>query len=522
MTHDSDNDELDELREKRKQELVAKATDDYVEGHGNEMQLEEDLEGALTADAGGSTTMGRNDGLRYSIAQALGENIGGNRDYYDVFNWDKDPDVDAYYSMALRNPFGYAVTFLPSMTSWRDPPKIVDQADTDNETDFEDELSTLEDDLGLWNGAKRADKLCGIGKYGALILQYDDIDDVDSWSQEVSNPDNLIGLRPVSRRSITQITLGGASSERWGKPVEYTIDLSDENDSVEVKGPDEIEIHHSRVIHIPSDQLLDDEVRGVERQAPVYNNLVDIEKAMGSAGELAYRASAWGININIDPDFKLDDPNELRNHARRWYYGLEPILQTEGAADVENLGGENIDPNPIIQANVKGISAAKGMPQSVLVGNETGERATTEDLKEWYGKIQERREEFVEPRIVRALIDRLQEHDILPEPQGDGYDVEWKPLAEMDEKERSEIQNNRAQMLKTWGEAVTPLSREQEADYLDSGDVPSDVPEVADEVAEMQGQEEIAAGARDVEEMAAEYGAGTVAATDGGEEVDDE
>ncbi|QRG24114.1 anti-CBASS protein Acb1 family protein [Halorubrum coriense] len=478
--------------------------------------------------------------MREALQNQFGENIDaeGVNDYYDVFDWDPNPTATDYYAMALRNPYAYAVTFLPSMTSWRDPPRIVDDAEAgENETAFESDVDDLLRDHDLWSYASRADMLAGIGTFGVLVLEFDDVeqDDVgdgdpkEGFGAEVNGATGLQGLRPYSRESIEEVKLGGPGSGRWGEPIRYELDLSDENDeefAIDEGGPDSMWVHHSRVIHIHSDQLLDDEVRGIPRQQPVYNNLVDIEKTLGSAGELAYRASAWGININIAPEFDVEDNGEkMREHLARWQSGLENVLRTHGADDVKSLGGEDIDPQPVIDPNVEAISAQTGIPQSVLKGNETGERATTQDLKEWYGKIQERREQFVTPTIVRELIDRLIEYSVVSPPSnGAGsYSVEWTPLHELSQKDQAEIQHTRAQALKKWtgGMPEAMLTRQQQAEYIEDGILPSEFDEAPDDAAALEEASAAADGARDVEEMTAKYGTGEEAVADGGE-VDDE
>lgn len=480
--------------------------------------------------------------MRQVLADQLGENVDaeGVNDYYDVFDWDPNPTATDYYAMALRNPYAFAVTFLPAMTAWRDAPRIVDDGEAaDGQTEFEADLQEHARELDLWHYGARADMLAGIGTFGILVLEFDDIEqgqvgdggEDDGFASAVDNPTSLQGLRPYSRESVEDVRLGGPGSGRWGQPVEYQIDLGDENDEefgIEREGPDTMWVHHSRVIHIHSDQLLDDEIRGIPRQQPVYNNLIDIEKTLGSAGELAYRASAWGININIDKDFDIEQGgDQLREHLARWQSGLENVLRTHGADQVQSLGGEDIDPSLVTDPNIEAISAQTGIPQSVLKGNETGERATTQDLKEWYGKVQERREEFVAPTIVRALIDRLVEYNIISPPQ-DGpsaYSVEWESLHEMSAKDEAEIQHTRAQALNEWtgGMPEAMLTREQQAEYIEDGVLPSEFDEVPDDVEALEATDATAGDARSVEEMTADYDGGDQAAVpDGGEAVDDE
>ncbi|WEL29863.1 anti-CBASS protein Acb1 family protein [Haloferax volcanii] len=505
----------------------AGATDDVEEATGEATAGDQSLE--LTAAEQFDRTM------RQTLAAVLGQNIPGGDDgafsYYEVFDWDKNPGVDQFYALALRNPYAFAVTFLPPKTTWRDGPEIVDDGEAaDGQTAFESKVKEIVREQKLWHYAKRADKLAGIGQYGVLVLQFDDIGqgDVgnggkkDGFGSPVTSATTLKGLRPFSEKSVDQIETGGPTSTRWGKPIRYKLDLSDEDDSegdeTEIDGnePDSMWVHHTRVIHIPSDELLDDEIRGVPRQQPVYNNLIDIERALGSAGQLAYRAAAWGININIDKDFDIDDGGDkLKEHLHRWEVGLENILRTHGASDVQSLGGEEIDPSNITDPNIEALSAQAGIPQSVLKGNETGERATTQDLKEWYGKIAERREEFVGPIIVRELIERLRTVGILPDPQGDGYDVDWPPLEEPSESDIAEMQGTRAETLER--QVDLGFTRQQRVEYVRDGTIPTEVQAVAGDVAELEDAEAQASAARSVDEITTEY----EAVADGGVSEDE-
>lgn len=453
--------------------------------------------------------------IRMALADSLGEQR-GDEDTYDVFNYDRDPGIDDYYASFLRSRYGGPIVEAPAATAWRNAPDVSDakerEAD-DNDTAFEEELERLDSEHRLWNYGKRVDVLAGIGEYGVLVLELADIDSPEGFATEAEAVEQggLTGLRPYSQKSILDIDTGGPGSGRWGEPVRYKLDLGDEDDDndADADGPSDMWVHHSRVIHVPSDGLLDDEVRGRPRQEGVWNTLTDIEKTMGSAAELAYRASAWGLAINIAKDFDLEDGGEeLRENLQRWYHGLEPILRTQGAEDIQNLGGADIDPSPIVDPNIEALSAQTGIPQSVLKGNETGERATTQDLKEWYGKIQERREQFVTPSIVRELVQRLIDLGILPPPAGEEFDVEWPPLAETSEKEIAEIRLNRSKAAKNLSGVMPSFGTKEWAEFVDTGDFP-DLPDEVEQEAPIQ--------AATVDDLQPD---GQLAVTDGGESDD--
>lgn len=419
--------------------------------------------------------------MRMMLAAHLGGQIGGDKDLYDVVGWDKNPTVQDYYASYLRNPYAGPVVEAAPETCWRDPPRIEDNADKDNDTSFEKDVDELVREHRLWHYCKRLDILSGIGEYGVLVLELSDTESPDDFETEVSTDTDdgleLLGLRPFSQESVEDIKEGGPGSGRWGEPIKYKIDLSDEDDDVadENDGPNEIWVHHSRVVHLPSDGLLDDEIRGQPRQEAVWNPLTDIEKTLGSAAEIAYRASSYGLNINLDKDYSLEDGGDaMDEQVKRWYHNLEPILQTQGA-DVQNIGGEQIDPGPVIDPEVEAISARTKIPQSVLKGNETGERATTQDLKDWYGENQGRRNNHLTPALVREMLDRLIKYGVTDSPSDDGYEVDWPPLAEESEQEIADTQKARSTVIKNVKSMVPSLTTEHIVQYIEEGEFPDDI-----------------------------------------------
>lgn len=418
------------------------------------------------------------------LLAALGQSFHGRRDVYQTFGWDKDPDPRDYYASYLRNPYARAVVDTPATTAWRDAPDVVDERDTeaDDATAFEDDVESFVDETRAWHYAQRADKLAGIGQFGILAVGWADGSDrdfsepVDRAAVGANDPGDAVEwFRPLSQLSVEQIRLGDSDSGRWGQPEYYRIDFSDEDDSVTtgVYGPGEREqwFHHERVLHV-ADGLLDDEVRGTPRQEPVYNQLQDIQKLLGSSSEAAYRTADRGLHANVDPEFDLEDDGEaIQEEIEEYIHDYRRFIRTQGV-EIESLGGETVDPSAAVSANVEAISAQTGMPQSVLQGNETGERATTQDLKEWYGKIEERREQFVIPTLIRPLLDRLLDFGAIAAPSGDGYEVEFEPLADESPEEVATVQLSRSKVLNNIRQVAPRIGAEEATEFIEEGEFP--------------------------------------------------
>lgn len=77
--------------------------------------------------------------------------------------------------------------------------------------------------------------------------------------------------------------------------------------------------------------------------------------------------------------------------------------------------------------------------------------ASSQDAASWAGRIADRRENWAEPVILRALIDRLVQMGALPAPTSGEYSVKWKPLFELTDPEK-------AALAQTWAQAAQVMS----------------------------------------------------------------
>lgn len=429
-------------------------------------------------------------GVRLGLAAALGHS-GYDRDRYDVFGWEKQPTPDEYYGLYLRNPYAYAAVAQKANTTWRDAPEIVDGSHPEDVspsdgdfTGFERGVKRLAHQTDLWSYAERVDRLAGIGTHGILVLDLADTDDPGDFAdapQVDSGINGVRGFRVFSEASIEDIDYGVAGGARWGLPEFYHVDLS-EDPNIDDNAPgvrNSITVHHDRVIDVPSRPLDDDETHARPRIELVLNVIYDIEKTLGAAAELAYAGAKQDIHINFDPEkVNTDDVTSNDEELQNWYHDRNPWIRTVGG-DVEQISPpEVVDPSGVIESELKAFSAATDIPQQLLDGSAAGELASaTQDEKDYFGTISERREQFATPHIVRAVIDRFVSLGILSPPAatdvlGPSYRVDWPDLAEMSERDVAEIRNQRAQMIKRLQGVVPELSGKRAEKVVESGEFP--------------------------------------------------
>lgn len=387
---------------------------------------------------------------RKNLSHALGETYGGDRQRYETLGYEKNPTVEDYWRRFSRQDVARTIVSEPPKQTWKEQPNVTDDENDENQTTFEEEVNeTLFDDMGAIRDLRRADVLAGIGRYGIVLIGFDDVTDESQLAQpvdeaQINGLEDVNYLQPFSEEAVRgEPNLGDdPTDERYRKPETYEIEFE------EKRGP--VDVHWSRVIHV-AEQALDNEVFGTPRLQPVLNRLDDLAKVMGGAAETFWRAAAFRLIANLDSEAanklsesKLDD---LRDDMSDFVHGQDPMLRTIDT-DVEMLGVEDVDPSPVIDEILKLISGETGIPKRILTGSEQGELASTQDRATFMSRISERQENFAEPEILRPLLDRLIEFGALPDPIDDSYEIEWPSLFELNEVEAAEVELKKAKAVK--------------------------------------------------------------------------
>ena len=120
----------------------------------------------------------------------------------------------------------------------------------------------------------RAEIVARLGQYGVLLIGCDDNKEM---SEPLDKASNLLYLQPYSEVSATIKSYEKDSqSERYGKPSQYTIQMS----TADKSGLVAHNVHHSRIIHIAEDRD-EDNTFGTPALRPVLNRLQDLELVIG-------------------------------------------------------------------------------------------------------------------------------------------------------------------------------------------------------------------------------------------------
>lgn len=398
-----------------------------------------------------------NDLLREGAAELAGLLYDEDREVWEEAGYPDSYDFTQGFSRYERQHVAGRIVDMPAQATWRNEPTVLEEgSDPDEETDFERAWGDLWRRLRLSEAWERLDRMAGIGEFAIQLIGFTDVSGARQLSEEVqaesiSDPSDVAFVSQFLQRDVEIADwVTDPSSPHFGRPKSYKVDLSGDTQSFDVGTQ---EVHRSRVIHL-ADSPLDDEVFGRPRLKRVLNLLIDLEKITASTGEAYWRLVAGILQAKADPEVSLEafqeQKEDLEEDVQSLIHGLQRFFTSHGV-ELEHLTGEAPDPSDAFEMLQTLIAGASGIPKRILFGSERGELASSQDAREWLGRISERQTRLAEPQVVRPFVDRLQGFGALPEVE---YRVEWPNLFEHSESELAEIQKQRAQTVKALTEAL--------------------------------------------------------------------
>jgi hypothetical protein len=211
-----------------------------------------------------------------------------------------------------------------------------------------------------------------------------------------------------------------------------------------------VPVHASRVVHIVDNQ---DEsgFYGTPTIMPILNELDDLMKISASSGEAFWRYRGTFILQQLrDKDNRpvgfrnSTEREELTDAFKAYFYGLYSTMILSNV-EPKQIADEPIEPTAWQDAIYQRIAVGLDWPKRILVGSETGERSSTEDLKQWASMIESRQLLHATPQIVRPTIDAFIRSGQLADPGVTGYTVYWPSVLIQTDEERSIVARNMAE-----------------------------------------------------------------------------
>lgn len=348
------------------------------------------------------------------------------------FGWPADVTNALLYRLFKRGGVAHGAVGKIIDTCWLTPPEIIQGTKDDESAD----TTQWEKQVGqvltarIWRQWKEADRRRMVNRYSGMILH---VADNETWEKPVTRQSSaLTKITPVWAGALQpKDIVRDTSSPDYGMPRKWLYK--------ETQGQREVEVHPDRIF------VLGDWHEGaIAFLEPAFNTFITLEKVEGGSGESFLKNASRQISVNFDKDIDLKSiaatygvplpelQEKFNEAAREINRGNDQMLITQGA-QVAPLTSPVADPEATYSVNIKTISAALDIPEKILIGNQTGERASTEDLKYFHSRCQSRRgdlsfeiEDFIHHLARIKIID--------PQP----FAVVWDNLNEQTSSQKLE------------------------------------------------------------------------------------
>lgn len=389
--------------------------------------------------------------------------FGGKRNLYDVFGYTVNPTYDQKYFKYLRQDIAGRVVDAPAAALWTNPPVVESTDEKWNEL-----FNDLIERHNLWSEIEKVDKLAGIGRFSILLIGYNDGSDLSSPvnTRAITQKDEkILYLQPYSERSVVvKLYNSNSRSENFNKPEVYTIQPLQEyvigftgTGSNSGKTLTSFDVHASRVVHI-AENCLDNNVYGSPRIERVYNALDDLLKVTGGSAETFWLTANRGIHIDIDKEMEMDatDAANLTAEVEEYQHQLRRFIRTRGGK-VTSLGSDTPDPTGVFNMLISIIGGATGIPKRILIGAEAGQLASEQDRANWADRVDERRANWGNPRVLFAIIKKLVMAGYLPNDVNLSVTVDWPSAFKMSPLENAQTSAQHARSATNFAKAIETM-----------------------------------------------------------------
>lgn len=396
---------------------------------------------------------------------------GSKHNHYKDFGFPEKVDFDLVYSYYTRNSLARAAVDKTARKTWQDPPWLLEkprdgsEGAVKKETRLEKAIRQHFTKIRFWTKVMEADRRSIVGRFSAIILRVADGKKMDQPLGKVKNGLNaLVDVIPVWEGQLRVSKYDtDIRSLSYGDPLMYEYDeglvggANAANPSNRARMR-KLTIHPSRVIIWSLDGSMDNDSA---LQAGL-NDLLTIEKIVGAGGEGFWK------NAKASPVLEMDKEADLQKMAKAmnipidkiaevmndqvadWQKGFDELLMIQGMT-AKALKVELPDPEHFFMNALQSFAASFDIPLKVLVGTQTGERASTEDASQWNQTCNFRRKNTVIPNILQ-IVNRLESCGILKEnPE---WFVDWTDLTESTMLEKIDRAGKMAKVNKDYGDIV--------------------------------------------------------------------
>lgn len=363
--------------------------------------------------------------------------------HYKDFGWPDTVTFAQLYAIYHRNGLAKAGVEKTILKTWQDDPEIWETSKP-KESPLEADIRQRFDDLMVWQALAEADRRAMIGGYAGVIFRFRDDKRFDQPVDWVNGGlDGLAEVIPAWGGVGAQLEVAewetNEASENYGKPKLFRFnEAAVGNDLNQVR---QFMVHPDRVLIWSRDGT----VHCRSDLEAGYNDLLDAEKVKGAGGEGFYKAARGNPVLEADKDLDLrkmadamgvpvdEVADKMNEQVEDFQKGFDRLLMVQGM-QAKTLPITLATGDTFFNAPVNSYAASMHVPIKILMGSQTGERASTEDANEWNIYNNSRRVGRAKPRI-RTMLNRFERVGIIPERD---WTINWADLTEASKDKKIE------------------------------------------------------------------------------------
>jgi len=382
----------------------------------------------------------------------IGVTHNGARDTWSIFGYPDKVTIKDFRGKYNRGDLATRIVDAYPNACWSSPPLIVEDAQEQDRTDWETNVDTLLDNLNFWKNIRKLDKLVNLGKYAVLYIGFADGKDLKEPVTKGAKP---IFLKPLAEDiAIIKTYVTDNQNKRFGLPETYELTLSVENDT---KNEIKRIVHWTRVIHV-AERTLDNDYSGQSILEPIWNKMIDLEKVAGGSAEVWWLNSRGGLALEAEADADLgttEDKEALKKEIDNYQHNLSRTMRTKGFT-IKPINQKIDSPKDHFDIIISLISGTCAIPKRILLGNEAGELASSQDETNWNKQITDRQNNFCETEIIDKFIDYMIDLNVITTlPNKKTYTWEWPPLSSVSPKDKAETASKLAGAIAAYANSPT-------------------------------------------------------------------
>lgn len=405
--------------------------------------------------------------------------------HYEDFGWPENLQFDDFYRMWKRNSLAKAGVSRTIDKTWETNPELW-ESEEPAESKLEKEIVETFGRLRVWQQFAQADMKAMVGGYAGVVLRFRDGQPLD---QPVRRAMGLQGLAGVVSAWAVQLVVSewhtDPSKEEYGTPKMFAFRESAlvDNSTAAAKPARDISVHPDRVLIWSEDGT----VNCVSDLESGFNDLLDAEKIKGASGEGFWKNAKSSPVLKAAPDLKIDAlakamgvapaqvADAMNEQVTKWQSGFDSMLMVQGM-EADTLSVTLPSPEHFFAGPVQSFAASLSIPVKILLGSQTGERASTEDAREWAQSCMARRNTRCLP-LVKAFVERLVKFGVLPPRE---WHYGWQDLTEATATEKLDRATKMASINQTTGMGVFEPNEIREAAGYEEIDFPDEAQEFND------------------------------------------